>query len=63
MTWTESMKQELTQARRELLAAEEELKTGTPAAHTRYVRALHEAELAEQRADRASRDPQWSTWH
>ena len=31
------------------------VKAGTPAAHSRYVRALHEAELAEHRAENASR--------
>jgi hypothetical protein len=63
MTWTESVEKERMQARRELEAAEEGLRDGTPAAHTRYVRALHEAELAEQRAEQASRDPRWRTWH
>ncbi|WP_224372709.1 hypothetical protein [Hyalangium versicolor] len=63
MSWTEIVKQELVQARRELTAAEEGLKDGTPAAHGRYVRAFHEAELAEQRASRASQHAQRHTWH
>ncbi|HVG58529.1 MAG TPA: hypothetical protein VNA24_08235 [Hyalangium sp.] len=63
MTWSETVQRELVMARRELLAAEEGLKDDTLAAHHRYVRALHEAERAEQRADQASRDPRWSSWH
>lgn len=55
MTWSEIVRQELSQARRELADAEEGLKAGTPAAHARYTRALYEAERAEQRADQASR--------
>jgi len=55
MSWQELVQKELVQARRELAAAEEGLKAGTPAAHSRYVRALHEAELAEHRAEHASR--------
>jgi hypothetical protein len=63
MTWTEAVTKELMQARRELTAAEEGLKVGTPAAYSRYARALHEAELAEQRAECASRESQRRTWH
>lgn len=63
MTWSESVQKELVLARQELLAAEEGLKDGTLAAHHRYVRAVHEAERAEQRADRVSRDPRWNSWH
>jgi hypothetical protein len=55
MSWQDLVQQELVQARRELAAAEEDLKSGTPAAHSRYLRALHEAELAEHRAEQASR--------
>jgi hypothetical protein len=63
MTWTEIVKQELAQARRELAAAEEDLKSGTTAARTRYARALHEAELAERRASLAMREARgnWAT--
>jgi hypothetical protein len=60
MTWSEIVRQELAQARRELSAAEEGLKAGTPAAYARYTRALHEAERAEQRAHQASRGS--SSW-
>ncbi|WP_224241314.1 hypothetical protein [Hyalangium gracile] len=63
MSWTEIVKKELVQARRELAAAEEGLKAGTPAAHGRYARAVHEAELAERRAELAARDAQRHTWH
>lgn len=63
MTWSETVQRELVLARRELRAAEEGLKAGTLAAHSRYMRALHEAERAEQRADQVSRDPRWSSWH
>jgi hypothetical protein len=59
MTWSELVRQELTQARRELSEAEEGLKAGTPAAHSRYMRALYEAERAEQRAHQASRGSSW----
>lgn len=55
MSWQEVVQKELVQARQELAAAEEGLKSGTPAAHSRYLRALHEAELAEHRAEQASR--------
>ena len=60
MTWTEMVRQELAQARRELAAAEEGLKAGTPAAYSRYKRALYEAERAELRAYQASRPS--TTW-
>ena len=63
MSWTEIANKELLQARRELAAAEDGLKVGTPAAHGRYARALHEAEVAEQRANRASRHSQRQTWN
>jgi hypothetical protein len=59
MTWTEIVRQELEQARRELADAEKGLKAGTPAAHSRYQRALYEAERAEQRAHQASRHSTW----
>ena len=60
MTWTEIVRQELAQARRELARAEEGLKAGTPAAYSRYKRALYEAERAEQRAYQATRHSSWS---
>jgi hypothetical protein len=60
MTWNEIVKRELAQARKELAAAEEGLKGGTPAAHSRYTRALHEVEVAEQRAHQVEREPQWA---
>jgi len=60
MTWTEMVRQELAQARRELSEAEKGLKAGTPAAYSRYQRALYEAERAEQRAYQASRQSSWS---
>jgi hypothetical protein len=59
MTWSEIVKKELAQARKELAAAEEGLKAGTPAAHGRYIRALHEVEVAEQRAHQVEREPRW----
>ena len=49
MDW---MEQELSAARRELAEAEGCLSDNTNAARTRYARALHEADLAEQRAAR-----------
>lgn len=63
MSWTEIAHKELVQARRELAAAEDGLKAGTLAAHGRYARALHEAEVAEQRANRASHRSQHRTWN
>ncbi|WP_205519539.1 hypothetical protein [Pyxidicoccus caerfyrddinensis] len=48
--------QQLQEARRELEAAEQGLKAGTEAARVRYARALHEADLAEHRAQRAARE-------
>lgn len=63
MTWSEMVKKELALARRELVAAEEGLKAGTLAAHHRYMRALHEAERAEQRAGQVFRDARWNSWH
>lgn len=63
MTWTEAVAKELMQARRELAAAQEGLKMGTEASRSRYARALHEAELAEQRAECASRESLRRTWH
>jgi hypothetical protein len=59
MTWSEIVQKELAQARRELAEAEEGLKAGTPAADSRYRRALYEAERAEQRAHQASRGSSW----
>ncbi len=62
MTWTEAVKKELVQARQELAAAQEGLEEGTEAARSRYARALHEAELAEQRAESATREAQRQRW-
>jgi hypothetical protein len=62
MSWRDIVQKELILARRELAAAEEGLKADTPAAHSRYLRALHEAELAEHRANHASRHPSGSSW-
>jgi hypothetical protein len=59
MSTIELMEQELRAARRELAEAEFGLKVGTQAARTRYARALHEADLAEQRAVRLSRQRSW----
>jgi hypothetical protein len=56
MTWMEMTHQRLREARRELSEAEQGLASGTEAARTRYARALHEAEIAEQHAHRASRN-------
>ncbi|XXF75064.1 hypothetical protein P2318_18510 [Myxococcaceae bacterium GXIMD 01537] len=58
MTWLEMTQQHLMEARRELVAAEQGLVAGTEAARSRYARAVHEAELAEQRASRAHREQQ-----
>jgi hypothetical protein len=59
MSTVELMEQELRAARRELADAEKDLKEGTEAAKTRYARALHEADLAEHRATRLSRQRSW----
>lgn len=56
MTWLEETKKRLAEARRELAEAEKELGAGTEAAHDRYTRALHEAEIAELHANRAYRE-------
>jgi hypothetical protein len=56
MTLMETVEQELREARQELAQAEQGLAQGTEAARTRYARALHEADLAERRALRASRE-------
>ena len=58
------MQQELSAARRELAEADACLSENTPAARTRYARALHEADLAEHRAaclarKRGRPDDQW----
>ncbi|MCP3137902.1 hypothetical protein [Pyxidicoccus xibeiensis] len=47
---------QLQEARRELEAAEQGLAAGTEAARVRYARALHEADLAERRAERRARE-------
>jgi hypothetical protein len=59
MSTIDLMEQELRDARRELANAEAGLKDGTEAARTRYARALHEADLAEHRAARLSRQRSW----
>ena len=56
MTWLEMTKRQLMEARRELEAAEQGLVSGSEAARARYIRAVHEAEIAEQHASRASRE-------
>jgi hypothetical protein len=61
MSTIDLMEQELCAARRELAEAERGLKAGTEAARTRYARALHEADLAEHRAARLSRQRSWLT--
>jgi hypothetical protein len=55
----EMMEKELRAARGELVEAERGLEAGTEAARTRYARALHEADLAERRAQRLSRQRSW----
>ena len=59
MTTIDLMEHELCAARRELANAEAGLKDGTEASRTRYARALHEADLAEHRAARLSRQRSW----
>ena len=61
--WTKREQQELHEARRELAAAERELTANTEAARTRYARALHEADLAERRADRQARETRYQGRH
>lgn len=58
MTWLDMTKQRLHEARRELEAAEQGLQSGTEVARSRYMKAVHEAEIAEQHATRASREHQ-----
>ncbi|WP_257447034.1 hypothetical protein [Archangium lipolyticum] len=53
------MEQELRAARQELADAERGLRDGSEASRTRYARALHEADLAERRAARLSRERGW----
>jgi hypothetical protein len=59
MSTVELMEQELRAARRELTEAERDLARGGEAARTRYARALYEAEMAERRATRLSRQRSW----
>ena len=59
MSTVELMQQELSAARQELADAERGLLEGTEAARTRYARALHEADMAERRALRLSRESTW----
>jgi hypothetical protein len=59
MSTIELIEKELRAARRELAEAERGLKEGTEAGRTRYARALHEADLAEPRAARMSRQRSW----
>lgn len=56
MAYQDRAEQQLQEARRELEAAELGLKDGTEAARVRYARALHEADLAERRAQRRARE-------
>lgn len=56
MTYEQRMEQQREEARRELAAAEQGLATGTEAARVRYARALHEADIAEVRAQRHTRE-------
>ncbi|MBZ4399527.1 hypothetical protein OWM54_00960 [Myxococcus sp. MISCRS1] len=56
MTYAERVEQQREEARRELAAAEQELASGGEAARVRYARALHEADLAEARAQRHARE-------
>jgi Domain of unknown function (DUF4398) len=62
MSTLELMEQELRAARQELAEAERGLADGTEAARTRYARALHEADLAEHRAQRLSSQQRRSGW-
>ncbi|MFY2559703.1 hypothetical protein ACN469_18855 [Corallococcus terminator] len=56
MTYGERVEQQREEARRELAAAEQDLVAGTEAARVRYARALHEADIAEVRAQRHARE-------
>ncbi|MBZ4421887.1 hypothetical protein [Myxococcus sp. RHSTA-1-4] len=56
MTSENRIEQQLQEARRELEAAEQGLAAGTEAARVRYARALHEADIAERRAQRQARE-------
>ncbi|HZI11129.1 MAG TPA: hypothetical protein VE153_12135 [Myxococcus sp.] len=56
MTFPMTAEQQLQDARRELTAAEQGLSAGTEAARVRYARALHEADIAERRAERQARE-------
>ncbi|NMO21741.1 hypothetical protein HPC49_42205 [Pyxidicoccus fallax] len=56
MSFENRAEQQLQEARRELEAAEQGLASGTEAARVRYARALHEADIAERRAQRHARE-------
>ncbi|MCE9670337.1 hypothetical protein LY474_21285 [Myxococcus stipitatus] len=56
MTYEERVEQQREEARRELAEAERGLAAGTEAARVRYARALHEADIAEVRAQRHDRE-------
>ncbi|NVJ09709.1 hypothetical protein HUW63_31365 [Myxococcus sp. AM001] len=56
MTYEDRIEQQLLDARRELALADQDLATGTEAARVRYARALHEADIAECRAQRHARE-------
>lgn len=56
MASQDRFEQQLQEARRELESAEQGLKAGTEASRVRYARALHEADIAERRAQRQARE-------
>jgi hypothetical protein len=56
MASQDRVEQQLQEARRELALAEQGLTAGTEAARVRYARALHEADIAERRAERHARE-------
>jgi len=56
MSYQDRVEQQLQEARRELESAEQGLAAGTEASRVRYARALHEADIAERRAQRQARE-------
>ncbi|WP_164014201.1 hypothetical protein [Pyxidicoccus trucidator] len=56
MASQDRFEQQLQEARRELESAEQGLTAGTEASRVRYARALHEADIAERRAQRRARE-------
>jgi|GEM_PF-1732666 hypothetical protein len=56
MSYQDRVEQQLQEARRELESAEQGLAAGTEASRVRYTRALHEADIAERRAQRQARE-------